>query len=406
MRKFLAGPAVLVLLLALVATGCGKSKKSSSTATTAAGGASTYSVVLDGKSANYNGAFTAFFPNELSAHPGDTVEFSVPHVNEPHTVALGTLVDAGVNKVKALGPTASFAAQENSPELLKLPDVFPHKNGNGPPDANQSAAQPCFLATGVPPLSLTGGAPACPKVTQPDFDGTQAFYNSGALWNDGDSFKVKLSPTIKPGTYKLMCMIHRGGMTASLTVAPKAQSIPTPAEVTTKGKQQFDALDASLKAAADAGATTNGATVLAGIGDPKVFNALVAQFGPKEVTIPVGGTVTWNMFLFHSISFGYTAADVGVFTKAADGSIHLSPKAGAPAGINVPPAAFEFPPADTDKPIAIDAGSYDGTGQKSTGIVGSVPPAVISMKMTFTKAGTYTYMCLFHKDMTGTVKVG
>lgn len=405
MRRFLTGPAVLVLVITMSATACGKSKKSSSTATTAgAKGAQTFNIQLDGKSASYNGAFTAFFPNTFSAHPGDTLDFAVPRANEPHTVALGTLVDAGVNKVDALGPTASPVDQETSKELLNLPDVFPHNLPKGPPDANQSAGQPCYLATGVPPLSLTGSAPACPKVTQPDFDGTQSFYNSGLLMNDGDSFKVKLSPNIKAGTYKLMCMIHRGAMTASFTVAPAAQSIPSPGEVTTAGKKQFDDIDAQLKTTADQAAAATGTTVSAGSADQKIFNAVVAQFGPKEVTVPVGGTVTWNMILFHSISFGYTPADVGVFTKSADGSIHLAPKAGAPSNINVPDRAFIFPPPSPD-PINIDAGSYDGTGTKSTGVVGSLPPAVISMKMKFTKAGTYTYECLFHRDMTGTVKV-
>jgi plastocyanin len=404
-RKFLTVPAVLVLVVTMSATACGKSKKSSSTATTAgAKGAQTFNIQLDGKSASYNGAFTAFFPNQFSAHPGDTVNFAVSRANEPHTVALGTLVDAGVNKVDALGPTASPADQENSKELLNLPDVFPHQLPKGPPDANQSAGQPCFLATGVPPLSLTGSAPACPKVTQPDFDGTQSFYDSGLLMNDGDSFKVKLAPNIKPGTYKLMCMIHRGAMTASVTVAPTSQSIPSPADVTSAGKKQFDDIDAKLKTTAQQAAAATGTTVSAGAGDQTVFNALVAEFGPKDVKIPVGGTVTWNVFLFHSISFGFTAADVGAFTKSSDGSIHFSPKAGAPAGINVPDAAFIFPSPATG-PINIDAGSYDGTGQKSTGIVGSIPPAVISMKMKFTKAGTYQYECLFHRDMTGTVTV-
>ena len=405
MQKKLLVVSVVVLLVATAA--CGKSKKSSSTATTAgAKGAQTFDVQLDGKSASYNGAFTAFFPNQFSVHPGDTVDFKVPRVNEPHTVALGTLVDAGVDKVDALGPTASPADQENSKELLNLPDVFPHNlPKGGPPDANQSAGQPCYLATGVPPLSLTGGAPACPKVTQPDFDGTQSFYNSGVLMNDGDSFKVKLSPTIKAGTYKLMCMIHRGAMTAKFTVAPSSQSIPTPAQVTATGKKQFDDLDASLKPVADNAEKANGTTVQGGLGDPKVFNAIVAQWGPKEVSVPVGGTVTWNMFLFHSLSFGATAADVGVFTKGADGSIHLAAKAGAPADINVPDAAFIFPPP-VDKPFTIDAGSYDGNGFKSTGVIGSLPPASISITMKFPKAGTYQYRCLFHRDMEGTVKVG
>jgi len=402
MRKLL----VMVVALVVVTAACSSNnKKASTTGTTAASAGGGLTVRLDGETSAYKGAFTAFFPDQVSAHPGDTVTFSVPHVNEPHTVAFGKLADAAVAKIEKLGPTASFAAQENSPELLNMPDVFPHKVGNGPPDANQSAAQPCFLQNGVPPLSLTGSAPACPKVAQPDFDGTQSFYNSGVLMNDGDKFTMKLSPSIKPGTYSYMCLIHRGGMTAKLTVVPPAQSIPTPSEVTAAGTQQFNQLADKLKPLAAAADTPSGSTVKAGLGDPSVFNALVTQFGPKDVTIPAGGAVTWNMFLFHSVSFGATAGDVGAFTKAADGSVHLSEKAGAPAGINVPPDAFNFPPADNAPPIAIDGGSYDGNGFKSTGIVGSVPPALITLKVTFPKAGTYTYRCLFHRDMQGTVKV-
>lgn len=401
MRKLV----VVLAVVLVVASACSSSKKKTTTSgTTATKGAQNIAVQLDGKAKDYNGVFTAFFPNDVSAHPGDTIKFDVPRVNEPHTVTFGTIINDAVNKIDQLGPTASPAAQENSPELLKAPDVFPHKVGNGPPDANQSAAQPCFMQSGVPPLSLTGGAPACPKVAQPDFDGTQAFYNSGVLTNDGDSFSMKLAPSIKPGTYSFMCLIHRGTMTAKLTVAPPAQSIPSPSDQKTKGQQQFSQLESQLKPIADSASQGNASDVKIGLGDPKVFNALVAQFGPKDVSIPVGGTVTWNMFLFHSLSFGFTAADVGAFTKASDGSIHLSEKSG-PINMNVPPAAFAFPPADNASPIALNS-SYGGTGQLSTGIVGSVPPALITTKITFPKAGTYQYRCLFHRDMEGTIKVG
>ena len=44
------------------------------------------------------------------------------------------------------------AAQENSPEMLNIVDVFPHTIA-GPPDANQSAAQPCFYSTPALPRS-------------------------------------------------------------------------------------------------------------------------------------------------------------------------------------------------------------------------------------------------------------
>src|SRR5688572_26275920 len=118
----------------------------------------------------------------------------------------GALVDAGVARLAQLGPRASLAAQESSPEMLRLPDAFPHEVTGGPQDANQSAAQPCYLDRGVPPLSLTGGAPACLRRDQPEFDGTQSFYNSGVLMATGDSFTVPLATATKPGTYSLMCM--------------------------------------------------------------------------------------------------------------------------------------------------------------------------------------------------------
>src|SRR4051794_13611650 len=103
--------AILAATIVLVAGACGNDKKESkSTATTASagGGAQTFAVQLDGKADTFNGAFTAFFPNDLSAHPGDTVTFKLPRVGEPHTVGLGTLVDAGVKKIEALGPTGTI----------------------------------------------------------------------------------------------------------------------------------------------------------------------------------------------------------------------------------------------------------------------------------------------------------
>src|SRR5204862_7514900 len=133
-------------------------------------------------------------------------------------------------------------------------------------------------------------------------------------------------------------------MTGPLTVAPSSQAIPAAAAVSATGKKQFDDLAAKLQPIANSANTPSGANVKIGLGDPNIFNALVAQFGPKDVSVPVGGTVTWNMFLCHSLTFGSAASDVGAFTKGANGSIQFNQKAGAPAGISVPPAAFTFPP--------------------------------------------------------------
>lgn len=396
---------VVAAVIALVAVGCGKSSNESSTSTTAAA-SQTYSVQLDGKTTAFTGEFGSFFPTTLSVHAGDTLQFQLPNFSGvPHTVTFGTLVDKAVAKIEQLGPQATPDAQENSPELLNLPDVFTHKNPtSGPPDANQSAGQPCYLTTGVPPLSLTGSAPACPKVAQPDFDGTQSFYNSGTLGKDGASFTMKVAASTKPGTYSFICLIHRGGMTGKLTVAGPGATVPAPSDVTAAGKKQFDDLVTGVTPAAQAAQKSTPDKATLGTGDPKYPNVVVAEFGPKSLSIPVGGSVTWNEFAFHTLTFGATDADVGVVTTAADGSVHLA-KGGAPAGFNVPASLAEFPPPANSKPTLVDLGTYDGTGFKSTGVTGSVPPQFIAFKLTFTKAGTYVVRCLVHPDMKGEIKV-
>lgn len=407
--------AFVALVMVLFAGACGDDKEettattepTATTASSAAKGPQEFAVDIEGKTDAFNGELAAFFPNKLSARPGDTVKFDLAHFSGvPHTVTLGTLIDKGVATLEKLGPTASIAATENNPEMLKVPDVFPHASPKGgPPDANQSAGQPCFLATGVPPLSLSGSAPACPKVAQPDFDGTQAFYNSGILTEEGDTFSVKLADDIKPGTYNIMCLIHRAVMTSKLTVAPSGTAVPGPEAVKAAGKKQFDTMVTTLTPVAEAAQKNTPDKAALGSGDPQHYpSVVIAEFGPKNISIPVGGTVTWNQFAFHSLTFGATDADVGVLAKAPDGAVHLT-KGGAPDKIDMPPSVFEFPPPDNGKPVVVNY-TYPGSGFASTGVPGSLPPVFITYKVTFPKAGTYAVRCLVHPDMKGEVKVG
>lgn len=413
MRRFTAVLSVVTLL----AAGCGGAKKTGGAqperpSTTQPQGPQDLVVQIDGKTEAFTGAFTAFFPDDPSAHPGDTVRFRLPHyTGEDHTVALGSLVDAAVKKLEELGPTASIASGEHAPEMRKLPDPFPHDVpfadvGGGPPALNQSAAQPCFLVTGEPPLSEKGGARACPKAEQAPFDGTQTFYDSGVLTQDGDEFSVKLADQITPGTYQFMCLIHRGAMTGRLTVAPKEDKVPAPAEVAARGRKQLDSLVEKLQPVATSADQATVDKAFLGAASPKVFNAQVAQFGPKTIRVPVGGEVTWNVINFHSLTFNAADSDVGVLLKAPDGMVRLNPKATTPAGFSVPPEAVTFPPPDTGTPVTIDGGTWDGQGFRSTGVIGSLPPVLVTVKQTFTKPGTFPVRCLVHPDMKGEVKVG
>lgn len=368
--------------------------------------AQTFTVQVDGSTDAFSGAFGAFFPDHVAVHAGDTVIVRLRTFSgQPHTPVLGTLVDAAVAKLNRLGPQASLAVQENSPEMLHLPDAYPHQITGGPQDANQSAGQPCYLDSGIPPLSLTGGAPPCPRRDKPEFNGTQSFYNGGVLLRDGDSFAVPISKSTRPGTYGLMCLSHRSAGTAQITVAPPEQSVPSPDQVAASGRQQLQHLVDLLKPVAATAAQATADNAVAGAVDPNVVSSEVAQFGPTSLTVPVGGTVTWHLNVFHTISFGAQPTDVGSLVRSADGTVHLNEKGNLPAGFQVPEAAFAYPPPDDGRPIVIDGGRWDGMGFRSTGLLGSLPPVLITVKQTFTKAGTYPYRCLFHPHMQGVVVV-
>lgn len=403
---------VLVVFLALVAAGCSKSNTgtsaSQSPSPTPAAGPQTYSVVLDGKTDAFNGEFGTFFPNSLTVHAGDTVNFSLPRFSGiPHTVTFGTLVDKGVAKYESLGVTATFDAQENNPDVLNLPDVFPHTAPKGPPDVNHSAAEPCFLATGVPPLSLSGGAAACPKTTQPDFDGTQAFYNSGILSKDGDSFSVKLASSIKPGTYRFMCLVHRSGMTATLDVAAAGAQADTPAAVTAAGTKQFNDVVTRMTPLAQAAQVTATTTTAISVGSfDTMSDNVIADFGPKALSVPVGTKVTFVFHSFHTLAFNAPDSAVGIIAKDPSGVAHLGPGGAPQGGWTVPGVFGAFPAPPTQGPLTADLGSYSGTGVRNTGVVGSLPPAIYSVTVKFTQKGTVPIRCLVHPEMKGEVKVG
>jgi len=403
-RVFLA-----VAALALVAAGCGKSSTTSTTST--GGGTQAITVETSPNTDQFNGAFTTFFPNKLTVHPGATVAFKLTHFSgEPHTITFGTLVNAAATKADALGPNATIPQLDeldNGPEMGKLPDVFFHKPPQGPPTPNQSAAQACDQATGAPPNNLAGGAPACATKTLSDFNGTESFYNSGLLFNDDATFKLKLASDIKPGKYAFMCMIHRAGMRGWLTVAPQGQAADSASDVKTRGDAEFRALVNKLAPyqAKLAGATASAA--LGGAGSDSIPGGLIAEWGPKNLTIHKGDTVTWKVFSFHNIALNPPEGDVGAVAKGPNGSIQFNgPVVAATNSVGqAPPITLFFPPPPNAGPLTIDGGPWDGKAFRNSGLLGSITPEILTYKTTFTTSGTYSLRCLIHPDMKGTVKV-
>ena len=356
----------------------------------------TYDVSVDNKSSAFNFQATAYFPNELKAHPGDTIRFTSIDRGEPHTVTFGTLVDAAVPKFQPGGPPVL--------EPFGLPDLI----GGQPPAlvVSQAAAQPCFLASGAPPKS---GACSKEQQTQVAFDGTQVFVNSGYL-ADKQVYALKLADSIKVGTYNFLCLLHGAGMTGKITVVDKGQPAQTNDELKAKATEQLNQRVQALQPGVDAAKGANAASAFAGIISEKAQDSQATAFAPTQLTIPVGGSVTWKVFGPHTISFNSPADAVGVLAKAQDGNFGLNPKAVAPVGWSgpPPPPAGAPPPAPNAPPqtIPITAPTWDGKGFHSSGLLLSFPPAFFSYKLTFAQAGTYPFKCLIHPDMEGSVKVG
>jgi plastocyanin len=373
-------------------------------------GAQTFTVNVDGHNPKVNEAFIAYYPSTVHVHAGDTIVFHEVGNGEPHTVALGSLTNNVLTAFEKLTPKQKAGTPPKS--FVRLDATVPQLLPQGPGDAIQSGANPCFV-TGTPPAKA-----ACPKVAQPDFDGTQSFYNSGWL-NSNAKFTVHLSSGIAPGTYRFMCLLHREGMTGKVVVVPSSTSVPSPSAQFAAGQKVLHATETKLQAAATALAqgkppfpvTLPGTNVvLAGSGNPSVQEASITQFGPSKVSIPVGGSVTWYLIGPHSITFNSNKSNDDIRTVAPDGSVHLNPKALAPAnGPGEPPPKGGGGSANAAPKFKVVAStSWNGAGFHNSGVfVNSFgPPLIEGYKITFTKAGTYKYICTVHDGMKGEVDVG
>src|SRR5262249_21156051 len=142
-----ARPLVLLTLTALVAAACGAGGPGGG-----GGGATTYDVQVDNKSTALTFQATAYFPDPLKVHAGDTIRFKAVDRGEPHTVTFGTMVDAAVASLaKRPAPAPNAPPPPETPELAKLPTLI------GDPPAlpvPQSAAHPSPLLTRAPPSDL------------------------------------------------------------------------------------------------------------------------------------------------------------------------------------------------------------------------------------------------------------
>jgi len=311
------------------------------------------------------------YPKKPVVHVGDSIDFSIVGF---HTIAV----------------------EPNGTDVLPL--VIP-TGGTYPstPDAN---AVP-FWWVGQPALALN---PAIFAGTAPPaiFDGT-------ALVHSGPQAPLSVMFT-KPGTYVLACEIHPF-MRGSVKVVDQGVEIRRFAKQEKKGMQQLrkDAkrakhLDKKLAKKANKhhghgrshghghkNKVMNHVSVRTGAGTTR-FSLL--RFYPMDATVKVGGTVTWKWTGFnevHTVTI-LKQPDLDTLSAALFAGPTIDPVGGLPT------EAPGAPVVHTD--------TVHGNGLLGSGIIpdpaGAAPKTFMAQ---FNTPGVFTYRCLIHTGMTGTITV-
>lgn len=298
-------------------------------------------------------AVETFRPSTIFVNVGDSVEFQNPY-EEIHTV--------------------TYVGSAAVPDLI-VPNGPPPKTG--------------------PPQLIFNPLAANPTASVATVDGS-AYQNSGVL-NKGQSWTATFP---KQGLFKFLCLVHPG-MESSVTVLAAGVFVPTQAQ------RDFEAQDLlnrdigpgersaasgqAVKSAGSGGTSTWDLSIAASVGQTDVN-----RFIPSRLQVGLGDTVRWNnnTFVPHTITFTSGAAVPDLVTPQFQG-------AGPPLLILNPQALF---------PSGAPQQQYAGTGFVNSGFIGAGPEATggKTFAMTFTRAGTYSYLCILHADqgMAGVIEVG
>ena len=286
--------------------------------------------------------FAAFYPARLKAHAGDTVRFTNPTIEDPHSVTFG------------LQPSRA-----NQPPFGEG-NALPHING------------PCVTDTPLTASSTQCADAAAANTTLPSFAG-QAYYNSGIIAPGGGTFDLRLSDSLASGTYAFFCVIHPG-QTATLEIVEPKVATQRPQTLIANADEQFardvKALRRIVREADSGLLDPDGANVRAGAATARVS---LNRFLSREVAIDAGDRVTWTNTgsVPHVMVFGGSLA---------------------------PPVAVETPPT---RP----SGSFITDGLFTTGPIGAWPYPRTEFTVRFGQRGRYEYACWLHPGMTGTVVV-
>ncbi len=395
------GAVCVALAVAFVASGCNSTLIRPPATVYADAGSRAIGASVGDLEGRFSSVLVSFFPSLVPLHPGDAVNFEVRDSGEPHSVALGRLVDTAVTALAELPTTAGVKTIEDLPQMKKLPSVLPGSVLGGA-KVNGSAAERCFIDSGAPSVSLGGGTVPCEERDQPEFDGRQAFYSSGYL-KEGEPFRVKLSPEIDPGTYSFMCLVHRSSMIGAIEVREPTVDRPPVAELRQEARAEENEVASTLEPTARSALTRQEETLLAGTGPEGRARGLLSSFVPNVARVRRNIPITWELYGMHSIAFNPSRkARDGILIEEGDG-VRINEEAWEPVPSGQDPAALAFPPSAPN--VEVDGGTWSGDGEFRSGLLRATPPATVDYSMKISKAGTYRYLCLVHPTMRGSVEV-
>jgi plastocyanin len=278
---------------------------------------------------------------------------------------------------------------------------FPRRGGDPQPlvvpgaaaSGQLDAAGVPFWFNGQPTLDLN------PVVLKSNFGKTLRYtgekaVNSGLpLVNKPKPFKVRFP---RRGTFNYFCDVHPG-MKGKVRVKRRSAAIPSKrADRRAVDKQVAQAVKAARKLR-EVDPPDN--TVLLGAADRSGVEFLGML--PETLTVPVGTTVDFRM---SAPSFEIHTATFGPGDPLKDPNSYLGQLT----------ASFETPtfdpratyPSEPPGTLASYTSTLHGNGFLNTGLLDAVQsPLPASGRVTFGQAGSFTFICLIHPFMKGTVIV-
>jgi plastocyanin len=203
----------------------------------------------------------------------------------------------------------------------------------------------------------------------------------------------------KAGTFTYFCVVHPG-MKARVKVVARGKQTPSARQDRRTAAKIFAA---EVKAAKKQAKLTLPANTIQGGNDKG--DVVQLRFFPQSLHVAVGTTVTVQVKSLpeiHTFAFGPAA----YLQNVANAFVTPVPSpAGPPTLVNSGQVVF---PSDPPPALPPYDGTAHGNGFLSTGVLDGDPnsPQPSTSKITFTKAGTYSFICLVHPFMHGQVVVG